>query len=78
MTEKDFENYTTMNTENRQESLAEIRLIVCGIILFNKDNGVGNVIDENFPDREFCLFCLLNFNWKNSFNTQRWNRCDTI
>lgn len=25
-------------------------MIVCGIVLFNKDTGVGNTMDQNIPD----------------------------
>lgn len=54
MTEKDVENFAALDSIGRLESLKEIRLIVCGIILFNKDTGIGNTMDENIPD------CKLN------------------
>lgn len=53
MTETDLENFVLLDPHNRHESLKEIRLIVCGIILFNKDTGVGLTSDENIPDREY-------------------------
>jgi hypothetical protein len=48
------------------ESLKEIRAIVCGIVLFNKDTGIGNTMDENIPDCEFSainqfLSLIINF-----------------
>ncbi|CAO1383045.1 unnamed protein product [Diamesa serratosioi] len=48
MTEKDVESFAELDSVERLESLKEIRLIVCGIILFNKDTGIGNAID--IPD----------------------------
>ena len=56
MTEKDFENFAGLEPHNRIESLKEIRLIVCGIVLFNKDTGTGNTKD--IPDRNFIKICL--------------------
>jgi hypothetical protein len=50
MTEKDFENFTLLEPAQRMESLREIRSIVCGIVLFNKDTGIGNT--ANIPDRK--------------------------
>jgi hypothetical protein len=50
MTESDLENFVELETHNRMESLKEIRMIVCGIVLFNKDTGIGNTMDENIPD----------------------------
>lgn len=50
MTEVDMENFVCLEAHNRVESLKEIRMIVCGIVLFNKDTGVGNTMDENIPD----------------------------
>jgi isochorismate hydrolase len=50
MTEQDFENFSLLDKNNRLDSLKEIRLIVCGIVLFNKDNGVGET--EDIPDGE--------------------------
>lgn len=50
MTETDLENFVELESRNRMESLKEIRMIVCGIVLFNKDTGVGNTMDENIPD----------------------------
>lgn len=50
MTESDFENFATLEPHNRMESLKEIRMIVCGIVLFNKDTGIGNTMD--IPDRK--------------------------
>lgn len=50
MTEKDVESFAGLDSDGRLESLKEIRLIVCGIILFNKDTGIGNTMDENIPD----------------------------
>lgn len=56
MTESDLENFTALELHNRVESLKEIRMIVCGIVLFNKDTGIGNTMDENIPDcEEFLL-----------------------
>lgn len=52
MTDSDFENYAGLESHNRMESLKEIRMIVCGIVLFNKDTGVGNTMDQNIPDSE--------------------------
>lgn len=51
MSEKDFENFVSLEPAQRMESLREIRMIVCGIVLFNKDTGVGNT--SEIPDREF-------------------------
>ncbi|CRL02343.1 CLUMA_CG015462, isoform A [Clunio marinus] len=48
MTETDFENFGALESQNRMESLKEIRLIVCGIVLFNKDTGQGSTMD--IPD----------------------------
>lgn len=48
MTEQDFENFTNLDKENRMESLKEIRLIVAGIVLWNKDNGIGET--DDIPD----------------------------
>jgi tRNA U38,U39,U40 pseudouridine synthase TruA len=48
MTEKDFENFAALESHQRMESLREIRSIVCGIVLFNKDTGIGNTTD--IPD----------------------------
>jgi hypothetical protein len=53
MTENDLENFVALEPHHRMESLKEIRLIVCGIVLFNKDSSVGNTMDENIPDCEF-------------------------
>lgn len=50
MTDSDFENFAALEPHNRMESLKEIRMIVCGIVLFNKDTGIGNTMD--IPDRE--------------------------
>lgn len=50
MTETDLENYALLDSESRTESIKEIRMIVCGIILFNKDTGVGLTMDENIAD----------------------------
>lgn len=50
MTEKDVESFAGLDSVGRLESLKEIRLIVCGIILFNKDTGIGNTMDENIPN----------------------------
>lgn len=52
MTESDFENFGALEAHNRMESLREIRMIVCGIVLFNKDTGVGNTMDQNIPNSE--------------------------
>lgn len=52
MTDSDFENFAALEPQNRLESLKEIRLIVCGIVLFNKDTGIGCTMDENIPDCE--------------------------
>lgn len=49
MTDSDFENFAALEPHNRHESLKEIRMIVCGIVLFNKDTGVGSTMD--IPDR---------------------------
>lgn len=59
MTESDLENFVSLEAHNRVESLKEIRMIVCGIVLFNKDTGVGNTMDENIQD------CKNNFNYFN-------------
>lgn len=48
MSEHDFENFSALEPHNRLESLKEIRMIVCGIVLFNKDTGVGSTMD--IPD----------------------------
>lgn len=53
MTEKDFENFSLLDQTQRIESLKEIRSIVCGIVLFNKDTGVGNTTD--IPDCQLYL-----------------------
>lgn len=53
MTESDLENFVELESHNRMESLKEIRMIVCGIVLFNKDTGIGNTMDENIPDCKF-------------------------
>lgn len=45
-----MENFVCLEAHNRVESLKEIRMIVCGIVLFNKDTGVGNTMDENISD----------------------------
>ncbi|KAL7031345.1 hypothetical protein ACKWTF_006969 [Chironomus riparius] len=58
MTESDLENFVELEAHNRMESLKEIRMIVCGIVLFNKDTGVGNTMDENIPD---CKFLIPNY-----------------
>lgn len=50
MTDSDFENFAALEPNNRLESLKEIRMIVCGIVLFNKDTGVGSTMD--IPDRK--------------------------
>ena len=50
MTEADLENFISLEPHNRVDSLKEIRMIVCGIVLFNKDTGVGNTMDQNIPD----------------------------
>lgn len=51
MTENDYENFGTLEPHNRLESLKEIRTIVCGIVLFNKDTGIGSM---DIPDcKEF-------------------------
>lgn len=52
MTDNDFENFAALEPHNRLESLKEIRMIVCGIVLFNKDTGIGNTMDQNIPDCE--------------------------
>lgn len=52
MTEKDFENFALLEPNQRIETLKEIRAIACGIVLFNKDTGIGHTAD--IPDREFC------------------------
>lgn len=56
MTEHDFENFAALEPHNRLESLKEIRMIVCGIVLFNKDTGVGNTMD--IPDRKLTFQIL--------------------
>lgn len=56
MTEKDFENFVHLDSKQRTESLKEIRSIVCGIVLFNKDTGIGNTTD--IPD---CKLAFLQF-----------------
>lgn len=53
MTEHDFENFAALERDSRLDSLREIRQIVCGIVLFNKDTGIGNTMD--IPDRKFTL-----------------------
>ena len=53
MTEKDIESFASLDSVLRLESLKEIRLIVCGIILFNKDTGIGNTMDENIQDCKY-------------------------
>jgi hypothetical protein len=58
MTESDLENFVELEVHNRMESLKEIRMIVCGIVLFNKDTGVGNTMDENIPDCKI-LMCFI-------------------
>ena len=58
MTESDLENFTALELHNRVESLKEIRMIVCGIVLFNKDTGIGNTMDENIPDCEGIFIAL--------------------
>lgn len=58
MTEHDFENFAALEPANRLESLKEIRMIVCGIVLFNKDTGIGNTMDQNIPDGETFFFLL--------------------
>lgn len=50
MTESDFENFAGLDSTKRMESLKEIRMIVCGIVLFNKDAGIGSTMDQNIPD----------------------------
>lgn len=50
MTETDLENFVALEVHNRIDSLKEIRMIVCGIVLFNKDTGIGNTMDQNIPD----------------------------
>jgi hypothetical protein len=54
MTDNDLDNFVALEPHNRMESLREIRMIVCGIVLFNKDTGIGNMttMDENIPDCE--------------------------
>lgn len=56
MTDSDFENFAALEPHNRLESLKEIRLIVCGIVLFNKDTGIGNTMDRNIPDCKKFVF----------------------
>jgi hypothetical protein len=57
MTDADLENFVALEPHNRLESLKEIRMIVCGIVLFNKDTGIGAcTMDENIPDCE--LHCI--------------------
>lgn len=58
MTEKDVESFAALDSVGRLESLKEIRLIVCGIILFNKDTGIGNTMDENIPDCKLNLLII--------------------
>lgn len=71
MTEKDFENFVLLEPSQRMESLKEIRSIVCGIVLFNKDTGVGNASD--IPDCKlyFCVnilnLMICSFSDKNSY-----------
>lgn len=50
MSDEDVTNFVALESHNRMESLKEIRSIVCGIVLFNKDTGTGNTMDENIPD----------------------------
>jgi hypothetical protein len=45
-----MENFALLDPHSRLEHLKEVRKIVCGIILFNKDTGVGLTSDENIPD----------------------------
>lgn len=59
MTDTDFENFAALESHNRMESLKEIRMIVCGIVLFNKDTGIGNTMDQNIPDRKISGTCQL-------------------
>lgn len=59
MTEADLENFAALEAHNRLESLKEIRMIVCGIVLFNKDTGVGNTMDQNIPDCRFFMYFLV-------------------
>lgn len=67
MTDHDFENFGALEPANRLESLKEIRMIVCGIVLFNKDTGIGNTMDQNIPDGE--NHCLLQQKPRNSLFT---------
>lgn len=63
MTDKDFENFGALEPHNRLESLKEIRMIVCGIVLFNKDTGICSAMDQNIPDRKsFVVNCCSLFN----------------
>lgn len=50
MGDNDFENFAALEPHNRLESLKEIRSIVCGIVLFNKNTGIGSTMD--IPDRK--------------------------
>lgn len=52
MSDADFENFAALEPHNRLESLKEIRMIVCGMVLFNKDTGIGNTMDQNISDRK--------------------------
>lgn len=58
MTDVDLENFVALESHNRMESLKEIRMIVCGIVLFNKDTGIGNM-DENIPDCKFHFLFIV-------------------
>jgi hypothetical protein len=68
MTEHDFENFAALERDNRLESLREIRQIVCGIVLFNKDTGIGSTMD--IPDREFVTCRVSNYLSSSAFRLQ--------
>lgn len=61
MSDTDFDNFAALEVHNRMESLKEIRMIVCGIVLFNKDTGSGHTMEQNIPDRKkfFCNLHML-------------------
>lgn len=49
MTDVDLENFVGLESHNRMDSLKEIRMIVCGIVLFNKERELATRWMKIFP-----------------------------
>ena len=50
MSQNDIAAFAALKKAERMDSLLNLREIVCGILVFNKDNGFGGegIVDGNF------------------------------